>query len=83
MENLKAVIGFAKKFVNEELLNYCVNVIARHRPEFVDNYVQLPSHITTNPSIYVDVSKVDSILYARDSIISKTKMTDPVSINKS
>lgn len=77
LENLNAAITYARKWVNEELLNYCTSVVSRHRPDFVANDVQLPSHITTNPSTYVDVSKIDSVLYTRQA--TDTKITDPVS----
>lgn len=70
---------YAKIYVNEELLNYCINVVSRHRPEFVEASIQLPSHITSHPSTYVDVSKIDTLLYARETKGDGKKITEPVS----
>lgn len=81
IKNLPTVIKFAKKYVNEELLNYCVNLIARHRPEYVKANIQFPSHVTSHPSTYFDVSKLSSELYNREVKGDAATKTEPVSIN--
>lgn len=59
LPNLVEAVKHTKSRVNQYLFNYVVSVVLRHRADASQLNIQLPSHICTQPEMYIDMAKVN------------------------
>lgn len=62
LPNLVEAIEFTKRFVNEYLFNYVMCVVLRHRADASQLNIQLPSHICTQPEMYINMAEVNGAI---------------------
>lgn len=69
-KDLPRAVEYAKKFVSPSLFNYALSVAILHRDDAVELNLQLPSHVFTDPGMYIDISQVTSNL--KNSAVTET-----------
>ncbi|XP_065204195.1 phenoloxidase 3-like [Planococcus citri] len=58
LNHFKQAVEYAQTRVNISLMNYALSVALLHRKDSIKFNLQLPSHLTTEPGMYLDMAKI-------------------------